>query len=451
MRRIKERRYGRTGDTPLAMSATGRIKIGFDKKGTDLDHRKKGREHSLPGKLPGFLLCRDSIGPDGNLVVDDQAMKMLGVTASAIKAAKAKELKADPGILPTALRFVIINNAIATADGWTYPSTYGEEFECWSKGGLYCHGDGEKAMRKQGDGTRLEIECVPIGREGKEASEFCEYSGDKRCKPISRLVLCLYAIGEDGQTLPLDARLGSTGRWRFDTSSEYIAIGFVGMLDNAAARLKGNLSGLTGTLNYNIKSRRTGNEEHPVGRVGQVTMQLDEGEIQRREQLLHPQLETPEPVKQIEAAERSLEQQVKEWPEKACDKPPLGEVVVNPPPEEEDLPPEDPAEEADTPQDDYNSLSIEGKDDLLLAESLGQFIINRADAEARPVEEVTRAFLWLDRGGQRIVIESVGYFLKGDGEQAEMRIKALREICRRMFDNKVEGFKILTPTEAGLL
>ena len=277
MQRIRQRKFGRDGNTPHALQATHVIKIGFNKRDTD---HKPGK---LPGKLRGFLLCRDGIDEAGQLVVDMECMSKYGVAKEAIAKAKQLELKAPVGLLPAELHFVLVHDARKEEGRWVYPGTFGEEYELWGKMGRNCHGDGVTASRRQEDGTRTIIECVPRSKEGAPAISWCPYSVDGTCKAKSRLVLCLWKEDKPGRPMPVSDVFGWEARFRFDTTSEYNPIGFLQVLDAAAERLHGNIAGIPGMLVFEVKPRRTANESAPVGVVGSVTMTLSNAEIDKRE------------------------------------------------------------------------------------------------------------------------------------------------------------------------
>ena len=291
MQRIRQRRYGRDGTGPHATGASHIIKIGFDGRELLTQQQLQGRKdkgaHPIPGKLAGFLLCRDTLDQGNMLVVDMEAMRKYGATPESIKDAKQQQLKASAGLLPTALHFVLAADARREHGRWLYPGTFAEEYETWGKLGRFCHGDGVAASRRQDDGTRKEIECVPKGRDGKPAKEWCPYSVEGTCRAHSRLLLCLFHPNPKTQIpMPVSDSLGWEARFRFDTASEYNPIDFLAALDAAADRLHGNLAGIPGTLIFNIKRRRTGNDAAPVGIVGQVQMALSEREIAKREREL---------------------------------------------------------------------------------------------------------------------------------------------------------------------
>lgn len=282
MQRIRQRKFGKDGDSLHASGASHVIKIGFDAR--ELKPAKDRGQHPIPGKLRGFLICRDTLDQNGLLMVDLPAMAKYNVDSASIQKAKSGQLKAEAGYLPAELRFVLMYDAIQTSDGhWSYPGTFGEEYELWGKMGRMCHGDGEKAHRRQDDGTRREIECVPNGKDGARCEDFCPFSVKGECKAKSRLILCLLTQ-IDGKPKPLDDVLGWDARFRFDTSSENNPLRILGELDAAANKLNGNIAGIPGTLVFAVQRKRTGNVNAPVGIVGQVMFSLSEVAIRQREE-----------------------------------------------------------------------------------------------------------------------------------------------------------------------
>lgn len=279
MNRIERRRHGREQSSLHAIGATHVIKIGFDA-------RAKGADKPFPGKLAGFLICRDTLGPRNERLTDHEAMIALGkqFTPEAIERAKKGQLKAPPGLLPTELQFVLMHDAIHAGGQWTFPGTFSESYERWGKEGLLCHGNGAMAMHRQRDATKKEIKCVPIGATGALANEFCQYSKSGACGAHSRLLLCLWVEGPEDKPTALSKAYGWQARFRFDTGSENHAPRVLAELDMAAARLDGRISGLTGLLSYGIQRKRTGNPDAPVGIVGQVQFSLCEAGIREREE-----------------------------------------------------------------------------------------------------------------------------------------------------------------------
>ncbi len=286
MQRIRQRKFGRDGNSPHAIGSSHVIKIGFDARGPNDKHPK-------PGKLRGFLLCRDTLDQNNQLMIDMKAMERLGSSMEKIQQAKNLQLKAPPGLLPDKLHFVITHDSTKDGGRWVYPGTFAEEYEAWGKVGRICHGDGEVAARRQDDGTVTQISCVPHGREGCSASELCPISVRGDCKARSRLSLCLVILDPaTRRMMPLSDALGWEARFRFDTSSGYNPLRVLAELDDASDRLKGQIAGIPGTLSFHMQRKRTGNEKAPVGTVGQIQLTLSENEIaKRKDQIWNRQLE----------------------------------------------------------------------------------------------------------------------------------------------------------------
>lgn len=252
--------------------------------------KRTGKPYKGPGKLNGFLICRDTRDTDGNFVVDEKAMLRLGkrFDAKAIAEAKQKEFDARDGILPRELHFAIPSDSTRVpGNGWEHPGTFTEGYQCWTKEGLLCSGDGEQASRKQGNGTQRQGPCVPVGKEGAAPKTFCSESVAGDCKHKCRLTLSLFVVGENGEPEPLSRSLSWSARYRLETTSEAAAMRAGEELDRAAELLDGHLHGITGVLVFARQSKRTGKVKIPVGITGQIMFMLSEPDIARREQQLH--------------------------------------------------------------------------------------------------------------------------------------------------------------------
>ena len=280
MRRVKNagRRYGRGEPKVEGVPATHIIKIGINLA------TEKGMVK--PGKLNGLLICHDRLDNDNRLLVDYDSMALLGYNRAQVDMGIKQHWNAPEGVLPQMLRFVLMADAAKDENGdWMYPNTFAETYACYNKTGLFCEGDGQNARRKQPDGTKKEILCIPFGQEGRDAKEFCEFSGPgKPCKDHSRLTVLLYGIDANDTRFNVSSHLGPNARFRLDTSSEYSAMATLEELDRAATRLNGNLCGITGTISFQRKGRRTG-QDGPAAKsiVGHVLVKLDEESIARRE------------------------------------------------------------------------------------------------------------------------------------------------------------------------
>ena len=275
--RILRRKWGRESGGSQSLQATHRIVVGYDK-------RAKDAMRPVPGKLAGFLLCRDSLGADNTPIVDMEAMITLGSDAAKITKAKAQELKAEPGLLPTDLHFVLTHDATPGPNGWNYPGVFEEEYQNWTKEGLYCKGNGEVAYRKQPDGSQKTMECVPAGRADTEAKAYCPFSVDKTCKAHGRLILCLWKEGTNGKPEPLSKALGWQARFRLDSTSDSLGPRVLSELDLAAERTNGSLHGITGILSLQRQRKRyRGKDGGAVSITGQIMFTLSDGDISRRQ------------------------------------------------------------------------------------------------------------------------------------------------------------------------
>jgi hypothetical protein len=265
------RRYGRDSSVVAATVSTHLIRIGWN-IGTD------GKKQ--PAKLAGFLICHDSLGEGNKPVIDYDAMARLGCSPEQVADALKRHWNADG--LPQSLRFVLMQDGQIDEDGgYLYPGIIAESYEHYTAAGLFCYGDGVSCSRKQIDGTRKTLPCVPYGRRDSTPESFCQWSGPgKPCKLHYRLSVCL--LCDDGT--PLSPELGMQARARLDSTSEYGAMGALDALDAAAPRLALDrrvlLSGITGTLTFSKRNRR---KESGAAIVGHVSFVLDEEAIRRRE------------------------------------------------------------------------------------------------------------------------------------------------------------------------
>ncbi|NQU43204.1 hypothetical protein HQ520_07950 [bacterium] len=436
MKRIQKRKHGRTSDSLHASSATHVIKIGFDM-------RKPGDARPVPGKLRGFLLCRDSLGQDNNLQIDLDAMQTLGVGEQQIAQAKAGQLKAAPGLLPTELNFVLVHDAIRAPGGtWEYPGTFGESYECWNKAGLFCFGDGVVAQRRQDDRTRAKIDCVPVGREDTEAKEFCKQSVGKECKAHSRLILCLFSADADNRPQPLSKALGWQARYRFDTSSEYNPMRILADLDAAADRCNGKLHGLTGTLNCNLQKKRY---EGGVAPVMQIMFQISEADIREREASLRQMyledrrvlaLPAPEEAPETSPFEEAVSEHTGFTVEPEQVESPEDEIAAaefstdEPFSEEAETEPEAEQDPAD-PLDGYSDETLADSLSAFAADHLGDY------AGYEYVGQKTGKTI-------RKPIENIDWFFDGQpGVKDRARRDLLRQICRDLLANPKVKFPLI--------
>ena len=420
MSRIVKRRLGRENASPYAIGSTHVIKIGFDA-------RKADAGRAFPGKLPGFLIHHDTQDPASpGLLVDWEIMDKLGVSPADVDKAKQLQLKAPRGILPTELHFVILHDAARVPGGaWDYPGTTSEIYECWGKMGLFCSGNGVRADRRQNDGTKANIECVPFGANGRKAEEFCEFSADKRCKCHSRLVLCLYQPGPDGRPVFL-SRLGSAATFRLDTGSEPNSQRFLAELDRAAEKLDGRIQGLTGVITYHVRRKRTGIEAAPVGEVSQIELHLDELAVRQREQQLHQryieahgldrkQIAAPEPevTDAVEVAPAENEPDIE--PEQAEDDPGEVEAEIMPDPED----------------DDPETISASAASVPELMDALARFVGAKAQEAQVETSVILGQLATYEFKGKSYPIPSIDWFSQGKNGSTK-RTDILRATCERL-------------------
>ena len=265
MRRIKERRWGRNEAAVNSSGATHVIKIGQTVKS------KEGK--NIPGKLAGFLICRDTLDEKNQFIVDYDAMKRLGYSREQVEKARQIGFKADAGLLPQELHFVLMNDAVRGEDGcWEYPNFFSQAYECYTTQGRFCWGNGEEAIRKQADGSTKTIACVPVGKRNAPSSTYCEHSGrfpDGKSKPCHlhmRITLCLLCK-ENSKLVALAQSLGMQARFRLDTTSEYCAMEIESVLDPVTEELDGHIQEVTGTITFQKRGRRTGTGKEIVGHI----------------------------------------------------------------------------------------------------------------------------------------------------------------------------------------
>lgn len=158
---------------PIILAELGKIKIGM--KGKEITTRG-GAKMRLPVKLDHFIITKTERGSDGNFVIDEGMMRIVG--------REPKELKI---MLP----FNSIDANFTTA----LKSYKGKQ--------LFCSGNNEKAQRRQEDGTYKEIVCD---------YKTCPISLDKKCK----------ATGVLSVILPQNPELG--GVYKFRTTSWHAVV-----------------------------------------------------------------------------------------------------------------------------------------------------------------------------------------------------------------------------------
>lgn len=462
--RIKRanRRNDRGSDVVGKTPATHIIKIGW--KGT-----RGGQGQELPLKLNGFLICRDDVDPQSKRMrIDYPAMERLGYLEAQIKMALQKHWHAPDECLPHKLRFIIMADARREEDAWVYPRTMSEGYQCYTRQGLYCHGDGQHASRKADKGGRVQLECVPVGKAGANPSDYCPYSVAGDCRYNFRLTVCLYYTGPDGRPTPLSPELGESARYRLDSTSEFAGPEAFAQLDAAADRVRGLLNGITGTMTFQPKWRHTG-----TGRVivGHVLIQLDEASIRAKEAKLaeqdlrranyrleaaragapqltyEPQVIDIEPEPAEPAA--STEEPTKQEPAEPEPIKPAETVESDEIHEDDPFGPEPEAEPE--PEPEPEPAGIDDADPQYLADALEAYAESRAVDEERTIGAIVRELaINVDERTRRYAgqMEGADWFLGGEGKGYDNRVEVLREICRRLDQDDRIGFAI-TPQGEG--
>ncbi len=288
MRNVR-RRYNREKAHPGAVEGTHLIKVGWN-------IAADGAQSPKPGKLNGFLLCRNTKGPDGRPAIDYEAMGILGVTREQIQSALKGGLKAAP-VLPQILHFFVPYDAVKGEDGhWEYPNMVVEQYVCYNKEGMFCNGNGDTASRRLPDGGHALIPCRPVGsdkdrdepvskHETLDGTGYCAYSVNKTCRDNYRALFTLYHPTEDGP-MPLSRAFGYQATFQVASTSEYDAQAILRELDAASDRLNGRIHQITGVIAFAQAKRRTGDSKAPVGITGKIRIQLNQEDIARREQEL---------------------------------------------------------------------------------------------------------------------------------------------------------------------
>ncbi len=468
MKRIAKggRRFGRIEGDSMGDLATHRIAIGWDT-------RAAGADRPSPGRLPGFLITRDTLGADGRWAIDWSAMALLGdYTAEKFKQIWSLKdtLAAPPDLLPQTLRFVIMHDALVTPSGFAYPGTVAEEYQLYTTQGRLCHGDGMTAKRKRGDGGVDVISCDPMGKDG--CAEFCPYSVRGECKPRARLLVCLYTLNEKGERKLLAPTLGETARFRWETSSEYNSMNVLDALDRVAERLyapdlwpgKVWMKYLTGVLSFSVRKRIS-----PKGgkvKVQQVGFSIDESAIVAREQEIQAERER-RLSRQLEYHNAGFEPKLlatrsgpsvrvnyadpqpvtttsNSQPVTAATAPTYqdGRTDSEDPPWA-DAPPSDEqqAEELAGVENAVNapeSDPIEQASDSQLLMALDRYCEARGEAESISNEAVLGTVASYRQKGKEWPIQSLDWFLAYQGKderQHAARMKVLRRVCSQIADH----------------
>lgn len=447
--RILRRRYGHPVTSGRSVNATYLINLGFDRKRCkkyQSEQKTKNKTESIypvPGKLNGFLLTRNSINGGGFYAIAYDEMEALGSTKAMIEEAMALQLKAPDNLLPHVLHFVLPRDAVREEDQWDHDGTFTEEYEDYTKEGLFCHGNGITASRMCPGGCgRFIIDCVPAGANDADPKDYCEYSVRKECKPKSRLSLNLFQI-VNGKPAPLVRELGYDALFLLETTAEFTAPRILGELDAAANRLDGRIARLTGSLSFTINARRTGGGSVSVAHTGQVQIALDQIEISRREnearqwRLEDLRAERGE-IKMIAANDPQTEI-IESLPPSGQDS--QAEETTGPAPEL--APTQSPQPTTTTANEPgLSSQSTDEWSDEYRAEMLDAYIQRLAADEEISVETAIRRVCDFEHNGKLMTcIVDVMWYLEGQDESKRKFRKALlRDLCQRLATEDQERF-----------
>jgi hypothetical protein len=459
---IKHRKFARERFAGQQDNSTHRIKMG-----TTLTTVKDGRSVSYPSPTNGFYIVRNTMVGD-SFVIDYDLMALLGFkNREKIDEAIKLGRNAKHGSLPMRIEFMILNDAARSDGGWRFPGLIDEEYQAWhTKGivdpewkkagqtecqGMFCRGNGDTCERKMPDGTTRTGECNPYGKAGVDPAKFCPYSrpNNSPCRSRFTLTLALCRNDKDGLK-PLSNAHES--RFRMDTGSEANAMRILGELENAADQLDGRISGLYGTLCYQLlKKVKPAGADTRGGKSGltpQVTLTLNQWQIEERIRAMRQQgrlLEAPAPRRQIAGMAATVETGGVTVAQPAS--PPVAE------PDEDWYETEDsnPPSEGDGPSDPGPASAgpegpvFDSKPDFgtpvaeatmrQLEDALLSYVMNvTRDEDAKDSGEVMKRITRIEgeRDGRptSFATDNINVF----GELGERGEKALRTICQRIVE-----------------
>lgn len=466
---IRRRKHGKEAFAGQNDSATHRIKIGT----------KTGQ--GFPSPTNGFYVVRDNVIQGQGFELDMASMARLGYPdRTKVVDAIGQGRKAPVGSLPQQLEFVILSNAIRDDDGqWQFPGIIEEEYQAWhTKGivdeewraagqnqcnGLFCHSrDGLTASRRLPDGTRKEVVCVPYGAHGSAANEFCPYSQPKNspCRAKTQLVVALAVRNSDGVLEPL--AMSHAARFRFETTSENNAMRIADELARAADELNGYITGIEGTLTFNMSLKVTPDSKPgQTGLTPQVAFALNKWQISRRAQALTEgrRLEAGSAPALLEADQAPARE-----PLQLCfddrsgpdDAEPIQDVEVGAADESSLL--DDPTEiepekhELAPPASDSRAIGAKDATDGEIFDALKVFAADVAREEERGEAEVCASYLffhYMKNGAEEeFRPTSVRFFLDGETpERDEFRRKKMREVAARLERQGDKRFSVYRDAE----
>jgi hypothetical protein len=425
---IQRHPYDRGGDTSAIHRPTSHlIKIGFDARALLTPAQAKEKKGKIPGKLPGFAIFRNTDNPGGyGRLPEHEVMTALGYPLENLAKAMRSGMNATPGeLLPLELMIAIPRNAARTAaGGWTFPGVLASQYQCYDKAGLFCFGDGVSASRKQGDGTRSEIACVPKGTMATDA-QCCKFSVSGACKV--RMKFTCQLITPDGKFV---SRLGDMARFAIESTSDYSLIDIHDALVDAANRLDGRIGGLRGYLIYSVQERRRADG---VGKAPAISLVLDEEQIERRitgeSERIAAQMEAAaEEIHDPESAEPTR-------PPSAPDSVPAA-VAASPAPSPEREDGEVEGANANAPDDAApQPIDLDAVADDELVTLLRSYVDWLASRSGASPDEVAAANIWFNQAGQRYDVtrfkETWAWFT-AEVATRDKRSAKLREIAERV-------------------
>lgn len=250
-----------------------------------------------PCTLPGFLVCTGAVDSNRHPQVDYPIMAKLGFKdEAAIRAVLANPRKWLAGSLPQDIAICIGYDAVCREGEWFFPGTFADDYKCYNKGGLFCHGDGRVAMRRQEDGSRKAVPCRVRGCSLKPGEQHCPYSVRKECKPHGVLVVRMMHF-DKGRYSPMISGVPNM-TWQVQTGSDYGLADIADELERVAEALAvdtqsgriGWLRGLCGTLS--VRRERHLYDDNGTAKQSitpQLHLRFDEGMVIERQNEIRAQ------------------------------------------------------------------------------------------------------------------------------------------------------------------
>lgn len=431
---------------------------------TGWDVREKGAGRPKPQRLRGFIVVRNTRNSAGGRTIDLECMRRIGFgDEKNILKAIAGGMKAEDGLLPTTLEFVIMQDAIRRADGQLeFIDTFDDYYAARKKGfvGYWCKGDGVNAIRQREDGTRFQCVCNPVGKVGIDAKDYCPESVKKECKAHEHLVVGLVWLNpRSGRYEPLSSIINS--RYHLHTTSERGGLSIKKALVAAARRLSvpqpdGSatccLYGINGTLIFNVANREykdaEGNSQTAI--AGSISCYLNEEQIRDRERQMR-EARMKGHLLDAPASPAALLSAPASGPPDTMD---LGEVEIEPEEQPKNSPVPSPDTVTQAPQNavfDPGACSAPASI-IPVAEATAEELVDalntliKADAAAKnqPASEIAKALcdpIVVD--GKPYAVTDPMHYLKAKGKSQQPAAAALRSTCERIEASADERFVVL--------